>query len=74
MVHFDFILQDAEAELLFDCVDNQMHKLHNSIMDMQTDSGYRDGLPPTVIAEINSLNDCYELLGTLKAKMRNTRP
>ncbi len=62
MIHFDFIVDDADAENIFDCVTDRIVQLREEAMFGKANK-----------AEAKALMDIAEYLEQLKAKMTNTR-
>lgn len=65
MIHFDFILDDDDAVLLFDCISEMIGKYQVYIMKAMVHNEGQE--------YIDFYNKQIEFLENLKKKMKNTR-
>lgn len=61
MIHFDFTVEDVDAENIFDCINSEIRRCN------------RRKLSSDIKAEIEWFERHIEYLKTLKTKMKNTR-
>jgi hypothetical protein len=71
MIHFNFVVSDAEAERIFDCVTEEIDKYENEILNIQW--GYKNPLPQHAVETISELQEQVNFLQALKSKMLNTK-
>jgi len=62
MIHFDFIVKDEDAEVIFDCINAEINRCHRRIT-----------LSDTTEAETEWYNKHIKYLKSLKIKMLNSR-
>ena len=70
MIHFDFIVDDADAENIMDCVHEQMCKLREDAIIVHVDSNLDEVKRKAIIKGLRDHADYFE---ELKKKMTNKR-
>lgn len=71
MIHFDFIVDDAEAERIFDCITEEINKFRDEAFNIKYE--YGEKITPFALETIKEMERQVEFLESLKAKMLNTK-
>jgi len=60
MIHFDFVVEDVDAEVIFDCINSEINRCNDRKLS-----------PVTTTAEFKWLGKHVEYLNALRKKMLN---
>ena len=63
MIHFDFVVEDVDAENIFDCINSEINRCNDR----------KFSTPAITLAEYDWLDRHIAYLNELKKKMINTR-
>ena len=70
MIHFDFIVDDIDAENIMSCLHQMRINRHSLILDLVVDNG---GKEEGIEDQIKSLEESIQYYHDLQMKMTNTR-
>jgi len=73
MIHFDFIVSDEEAATIFECINEEIERMHEEMISMKCSTSVCAKTVENIEKAVAWLEGRIDYLKTLKQKMKNDR-